>query len=300
MRNSFGFILMTTLMLTLVVTQKSQAATTDVRDREHIAQTLINYAELVRIYGELVRQSGFSQEQNELIKDQNLQMVRDYQQVMKEYEQYLIQIKALRDSIPAEEWASLGGRIKLALAGVSDITGIQKLPTSNRAILLDRLRGVHDGQDLAPTQPALASIYYRDNLNIPESDSAGLQENANALELQYLRYAAQHESVARNEKAINDFDEKIAQAKVSLNRLDTATDLATLQMIAQLQLMQLEQQTIQLKQADQHLLYYEPMSVLVTQQKTASAKREKARQTRNLRRNNSGEDYNSFAEEFEL
>jgi len=276
----------------VIPVQRAQASGFPVVDIAHIAQSIVGYVQELADYVEAIQQTALS-------TSQLTQMITDYTQVLQEYEHYLDQIRQLQDVISGDDWNELIATVEAELAEISDISLTQVLDPEDGDYEAD-LREILANQGLAAPVPADVTDFYEDDLNVPAGELDAMEERLLALDNNYLRYAAQHENVARNAQNMADLDLQIQAVQNAAANLGEQSDLATLQMIAQIQLLQMKQQSLAMQQRNQELQLYEPASALINQQRARSIAREQARLADAIGRANDGVGYENFADEYGL
>ncbi len=272
--------------------QRAQASGIPVVDIAHISQSVVGYIQELTDYVEALQQTALS-------TSQLTQMITDYTQVLQEYEHYLDQIRQLQDVISGEQWNELLATIETKLAALSDISLTVLLDPSDADYETD-LREVLANQGLAAPVPVDVIDFYSDTLNVPDAELVAMEQRLVALDNQYLRYAAQHENVANNQIDMEQLDSQILAVQNAASNLGEQSDLATLQMIAQIQLLQMKQQSLAMRQRNQELHLYEPMSLLINQQRTRSIERERTRLQDSIGQENNGVGYDNFADAYGL
>ena len=272
--------------------QRAQASGFPVVDIAHISQSIVGYVQELADYVEAIQQTALN-------VSQLTQMITDYTQVLQEYEHYLDQIRQLQDVISGDQWDELLTTVERDLAEISDISLTQILDPADADYETD-LRDILANQGIAAPVPADITDFYSGDLNVPDGELDAMEERLERMNTSYLRYAAQHENVARNAQSMQQFDNQIEGVQNAVAALGEQSDLATLQMIAQIQLMQVKQQNLAMQQRNQKMQLYEPMSVLINKQRTRSVERERLRLEGAINQANDGVGYENFADEYGL
>ncbi|MEM7083755.1 MAG: hypothetical protein AAF465_13575 [Pseudomonadota bacterium] len=293
MRKFICTMMIAMMVITPVIpVQRAQASGFPVVDIAHIAQSIVGYVQELADYVEAIQQTALS-------TSQLTQMITDYTQVLQEYEHYLDQIRQLQDVISGDDWNELIATVERELAEVSDISLTQILDPDDGDYEAD-LREILENQGLASPIPADVTDFYEDDLNVPAGELDAMNQRLERMDLEYRRYAAQHENVARNTTRMVELDDQITSVQAAAASLGEQSDLATLQMIAQIQLLQMKQQSLAMQQRNQELQLYEPTSLLINQQRARSVERERLRVQGAIGQANDGVGYDNFADEYGL
>ncbi len=294
MRKFVGFVLSLFLFLTPVAhMEKSEASGFPVVDIAHISQSIIGYIQELADYVESLSNTALS-------TNQLTQMITDYTQVLQEYDDFLHQIRDLRGVISAGQWNDLMATIDRDMAQMSDFTLTSTLDPSDPDYATDLRDLLILEGDMAPRETDDILDIYRNDLNVPNSELAEMEIRIQRMQKAYFRYAAQQENVSLDRQARDDMAKKIRNTGIALSMLGEKSDLATLQMMAHIQLMQMEQNEMAMRQREVALQHYEPTSVVIGQQKIQSMNREAEKQKKAINKPNTGVGYDNFGKKYGL
>ena len=118
---------------------------------------------------------------------------------------------------------------------------------------------------------------YTDELGVTGAGAEYLRQQLEAIDLQYKRYAAQQESAAIQNDAMNKFNEQLIEQPIALDSLGEQSDLATLQFIAAQQIMQMNQMKLMMEQNNKAMQFYEPASINEVRSKSRARETEAQR-----------------------
>ena len=238
-------------------------------DIAHIAQSIIGYIQELSAYVEDLQQTA-------LQGNQLAQLYTDYTQTLQEYEHYLDQIRAIRDVISAEEWENMVTQIEKEVEEISSFSVIVDLDPASGSFEEDQ-RTVLIDEGIAPAPVDDIMSLYTDELGVTGAGAEYLRQQLEAIDLQYKRYAAQQESAAIQNDAMNKFNEQLIEQPIALDSLGEQSDLATLQFIAAQQIMQMNQMKLMMEQNNKAMQFYEPASINEVRSKSRARETEAQR-----------------------
>lgn len=257
MRNLSKILLCGFLAFSLTITpiKQTQATGIPVVDISHIVQTIAGYVQSLTEYSEIISQGVI--EAAELA-----QIIDQYQQMLIEYESYLKQIRQLKDVIDIASWSDILNAVQNIDYGNTDIALIPELDPTDEDFTKDLITIVAKNN----TVP-----YITDNVLNSMEDLGAAQKMRNKIGRTNKRLSNKHQvyenqlaAVALNKMASDQRKIAINDAVLQVENLGEESDLATLQLIANQQLLQAKQNEAVIKVLNDLLMNYESPSLVQT------------------------------------
>ena len=192
-------------------------------DIAQIVQSLTSYITDLQGFSELIIQTG-------LEESQLASLLQQYTQTLREYKSYLNQLRSLQEFISAPDWAALIKIVVQSPYGKEVLGQIPLLdpegPDYNKEV---RQRAGEYGPVPQETESVVEG--YTD-LGVDAGDLAHIEAYNDGLNQNFSKYAQQMNIVTRNQKAIEEREEKVNEYMDNILNLGDESDLATLQLMA--------------------------------------------------------------------
>ena len=220
-------------------------------DIAQIVQSLTSYITDLQGFSELIIQTG-------LEESQLASLLQQYTQTLREYKSYLNQLRSLQEFISAPDWAALIKIVVQSPYGKEVLGQIPLLdpegPDYNKEV---RQRAREYGPVPQETESVVEG--YTD-LGVEADDLAHIEAYNDGLNQNFSKYAQQMNIVTRNQKAIEEREEKVNEYMDNILNLGDESDLATLQLMASQQNLAGHQREAILRTLNQMQLTYESPS----------------------------------------
>ncbi|MDR4483980.1 MAG: type IV secretion system protein [Nitrospirales bacterium] len=220
-------------------------------DIAQIVQSLTSYITDLQGFSELIIQTG-------LEESQLASLLQQYTQTLREYKSYLNQLRSLQEFISAPDWAALIKIVVQSPYGKEVLGQIPLLdpegPDYNKEV---RQRAGEYGPVPQETESVVEG--YTD-LGVDAGDLAHIEAYNDGLNQNFSKYAQQMNIVTRNQKAIEEREEKVNEYMDNILNLGDESDLATLQLMASQQNLAGHQREAILRTLNQMQLTYESPS----------------------------------------
>ena len=220
-------------------------------DIAQIVQSLTSYITDLQGFSELIIQTG-------LEESQLASLLQQYTQTLREYKSYLNQLRSLQEFISAPDWAALMKIVVQSPYGKEVLGQIPLLdpegPDYNKEV---RQRAGEYGPVPQETESVVEG--YTD-LGVDAGDLAHIEAYNDGLNQNFSKYAQQMNIVTRNQKAIEEREEKVNEYMDNILNLGDESDLATLQLMASQQNLAGHQREAILRTLNQMQLTYESPS----------------------------------------